>query len=117
MFRPKRPRHRPHAFEMDDVGVTRRHEGVVLEHITWSDLRRVEVRTTSDGPWRDDVFWLLLNAEGDGVAVPSERVPEGLLARLRELPGWDHAAVIRAMGTATDGIFLCWDATGGHKGR
>lgn len=97
---------------MDDIGVRRSRDGVVVEEVRWDELRRVEIVTTSDGPAMDDVFWLLEGTGNAGVVVPSEQVPQGMTERLQELPGFDNGEVIRAMSSTTDARFLCWDATG-----
>jgi hypothetical protein len=93
---------------MDDLGVRRFRNGQVIEEITWDDLTEVTVVTTSDGPAVDDVFFLLLSANGSGVAVPSERLPVGFIARLQTLPGFDNAMLIEAMGSHAEAQFPLW---------
>src|SRR5690349_20901347 len=39
------------------------------ERVVWSDLQRVEVLTTSDGPMAPDVFWILHGTDG-GCVIP-----------------------------------------------
>jgi hypothetical protein len=98
---------------MDETGVRRYRGDEVTEELAWADLVRVEVVTTSAGPFADDVFWLLAGADGTGVAVPSEQAPEGLLERLQALPGFDDMAVIQAMGSTGDARFTCWERPAG----
>ena len=82
-----------------------------VERIQWSDLQKVEVITTSDGPFAPDVFWLL-DGTAEGCAVPSGATGEKeLLERLQALPGFDNSAVIAAMSCASDRRFLCWERT------
>lgn len=91
-------------------GADGRREGIV-----WRELRAVTVITTDEGPWRDDVFWLLEGAEG-GCVVPSEAegMPE-FLERLQRLPGFNNQTVIAAMGCAQNGRFACWSAAAVSK--
>jgi hypothetical protein len=93
---------------MDDLGVRRIHRGRIIEEIHWDQLASVDIRTTSQGPFVDDVYWLLGSAMGQGVAVPSEAAPAGFVERLQQLPGFDNEAMIRAMASTDDMTFHCW---------
>jgi len=78
------------------------------ERVGWSDLQRVEIVTTSDGPMAPDVFWVLHGTD-TGCAIPQGATGErALLERLQALPGFDNAQVIEAMGSTSDRRFLCW---------
>ncbi len=78
------------------------------EQVAWEDLQRVEILTTDDGPFAPDVFWALLGASG-GCLIPQGATGERALSeRLGQLPGFDHEAVIRAMGSTANARFLCW---------
>jgi hypothetical protein len=80
-----------------------------VERVEWSDLQKVEVVTTSEGPFVPDVFWMLHGTNG-GCAVPQGATGEKeLLARLQALPGFNNGAVIDAMVCASDRRFLCWE--------
>jgi len=56
-------------FDDETVRCTRRNGHT--ESVRWSDLRAVLIQTTADGPAVDDLFWVLVGADG-GCAVPSE---------------------------------------------
>ena len=105
IFRSPSPPH----IEFDDVGVrTVIKSNQVIEAITWDALIAVEIRTTAAGPASDDLFWLLHAEDGSGVVVPSTLMPDGLLARLQELPGFDNEAVITSVSSVSDASFPCW---------
>jgi hypothetical protein len=92
----------------DSDVVCERPDGKV-ERVKWSDLERVDVLTTSDGPFAPDVFWILNGAEG-GCVIPQGATGEAeLMDRLQKLPGYDNKAVIEAMGSTSDRIFVCWE--------
>lgn len=94
---------------IDDVGVTRTLEDGRVESVRWDALNEVWVATSSDGPWAEDVYWLLVEANGGGCAVPgSLDGAKALLARLQDLPDFDNEAVVAAMGSTADARFLCW---------
>jgi len=78
------------------------------ERVSWNDLQRVEILTTSDGPMAPDVFWVLHGTD-TGCAIPQGATGErALLERLQALPGFDNGQVIEAMGSTSDRKFLCW---------
>src|SRR5687767_1492898 len=72
------------------------------ERVAWSDLQRVEIVTTSEGPMVPDVFWVLHGTDS-GCAIPQGATgEEELLDRLHALPGFDNGRMIEAMCCATD---------------
>ena len=84
------------------------------EVVRWDDLAEVSIVTTDDGPFTDDVFWVL-SGSSSGCLVPSEAQGiKALLSRLQELPGFDNEAVIRAMGSTSNATFVCWRRDAGH---
>src|SRR4051812_27655178 len=52
----------------DSEVVCERPDGAT-ERVAWKDLQRIEVVTTSDGPFLPDVFWLLRGTVG-GCVIP-----------------------------------------------
>lgn len=81
-----------------------------LTTMDWSHLSSVVIRTTSLGPYQDDVFWLFSFGSDGFCTVPSQAMPDDVLARLQSLPGFDNSSVISAMGCASDALFPCWDS-------
>lgn len=78
----------------------------------WADLCEVSIETTDQGPFVDDVFWVLA---GGGRFCRISSTAEGmeeLLEKLGELPGFNHKAVIVAMSVATNARFDCWRKPG-----
>jgi hypothetical protein len=98
------------SIEIDDVGVRRTLEDGKLEAVRWDQLRKVEIHTTSSGPFTDDVFWVLIgDSLSSGCVVPSEsEAAKELLHRLQQLPEFDNGAVIKAMGCTDDATFVAW---------
>ncbi len=101
-------RRQQEAVSVDDGGVVRTMADGRTESVRWSELREVHIVTTDQGPFVDDVFWLLIGDQG-GCAVPSEAAGYNeLLHRLQELPGFDNHAVIAAMGCTDNDSFPVW---------
>ncbi|AHH15972.1 hypothetical protein NONO_c11650 [Nocardia nova SH22a] len=79
-----------------------------IEEVAWQELTEVRIITTADGPFTDDVFFVLIGVRGNGCVVPHSAADNGFLVRLQQLPGFDNAKVIEAMGTVSDRQFLVW---------
>jgi len=95
----------------DQEVVCERPDGKV-ERVSWSELQKVEIVTTSEGPMVADVFWVL-HGLNRGCAIPQGATGEKeLLERLQKLPNFDNGAVIEAMGCTSDRRFLCWEKRG-----
>ena len=98
----------------DDSVIRFRPDGV-QESIRWDDLGEVCILTTDEGPWSEDVFWVLTASDGkSGCTVP--QFAEGadkLLEALQELPGFDNEAVIKAMGSTSNAKVFCWRKSAG----
>jgi len=75
--------------------------------VRWETLRAVLIETSDEGPFAEDLWWILIDAGGH-CSIPQETGTDALLARLQELPGFDNEAVIAAMGSVENQRFLCW---------
>src|SRR5687768_8226449 len=97
------------AVTVDDRGVRRVLGKGKVEAVEWKDLVEVEIVTTDEGPWVDDVFFLLVGGDGTGCCVP-QGAPgsETLLDRLQALPEFDNGKVIEAMACSENARFVCW---------
>jgi hypothetical protein len=96
--------------DVTEDGVTRTLSDGRVESVTWDALTEVRVVTTSQGPFAEDVFFVLAAGES-GCVVPQSHASEALLAVLQALPGFDNEKLIEAMGSATDAEFVCWRRT------
>ena len=106
LVKPKTPARA--AVSFDDLSVRCRRPDGLVETVRWAELRAVVIHTTDAGPFVEDVFWVLAGDQSDCV-IPSDAVGmKPLLNRMQELPGFDNAAVIEAMGSTDNREFLCW---------
>lgn len=84
----------------------------------WGEIAEVRIRTTDRGPFTDDVFWEVATTDGGTVHVVPGSAPgiDGLLAIAGTvLIGFDHMAVVRALGSTANAVFRIWppeDASG-----
>lgn len=97
------------SLRIDDWGVRRDLGDGTAEEVAWENLVEVQIVTTDEGPFVDDVFFLLAGSGGKGVCVP-QGAPgsEPLLERLQALPDFDNDQVIEAMGCSENARFVCW---------
>ena len=92
----------------DDQKIMRQMPDGRIESVRWDDLVEVGIVTTDEGPFTDDIFWILKGRSGN-CAVPSEADGmKELLFRLQQLPGFNNDAVIEAAGSTSNASFQCW---------
>jgi len=104
---------RSRTVSVDDTGVRRQLADGTEEAVTWIELASVMVRVIPDGPWNEDVFFMLVGNDGKGTAVPSgDPAADALIERLQALPGFDNEKFIEAMTTDADQAYVVWEA---HK--
>jgi hypothetical protein len=97
------------ATTIDDRGVRRILGSGKIEAVEWKDLVEVQIVTTDEGPFVDDVFYLLIGAHDTGCVVPQEDPQSAaLLERLQALPDFDNGKVIEAMTCVENARFVCW---------
>ena len=84
-----------------------------LQSVPFEDLRGVMIETNDSGPVGTDVWWLLFGADDQiACAFPLGATGEKeAVGRLSSLPGFDHEAMIMAMGSTTNAVFAVWRAS------
>jgi hypothetical protein len=77
------------------------------DRIRWDELVRIRIRTTNEGPFFEDLFWVFETA-ANSCMVPGQLVTSALFDRLGKLEGVDFSAVIEAQGSTDNGEFQVW---------
>lgn len=80
---------------------------VDLTGVRWDAVTTVSLRTTSRGPFEEDVFFVFTYDDGAPTAIGLGD-SDYLLSRLQELPGFDNEAFIQAMGVSQEGDLVLW---------
>jgi hypothetical protein len=95
------------SIQIDDWGVQRLDPN---EAIAWADIERIEIVTTDEGPWREDFWWLLENAEEKGLTIGGDEAEAAnLLAVIQQrYLDLDNEEVIRAVRSTQNARFLIW---------
>ena len=103
----------PFRVDTDDTGIVAILPNGFRRTLAWTELRRVTIRTTDEGPFATDVYWEF-HASGPAVAlaVPGGALGESELLRAlgSRLPGFRHEEVVRAMGSTSNDSFVVWEA-------
>lgn len=91
------------GLSFDESGI---HTGKAL--IPWTDLRSLGIRTTSAGPWGEDLFWMFLT-RGGLLEIPGAWMTGADLAVVQaQLKGIDNGKIIRAMTSTHERVFRVW---------
>jgi hypothetical protein len=88
---------------------------VVSEDLTgvrWDALTEVSVRTTSRGPFEEDVFFVFAYDDGASTAIGLGD-SDYVLPRLQQLPGFDNETFVRAMGMSEESTSVLWRRASG----
>ena len=85
-------------------------DGTTRLEIPWPDLTEIWIYTTSEGPFREDVYFHLIVSDEEEYVVPQEIAERtGLLEELQSrFPNLDNEMVIKAMVCTSDNNFLIW---------
>ena len=94
--------------DIDDEWIVCRRGLTNRQAVRWSDLKAVLIETTDQGPFQNDLFWVLVGETSRCVVPQEAEGAQELLARLQSLAGFDNNAVVEAMGTAESKTFMCW---------
>ncbi len=76
--------------------------------IPWPEVSAVGIRTTADGPFEEDVFWLFVTPRGTA-EVPGRFIDDGVLDGVREhLPGFAWEKMIAASMSTDERLWRAW---------
>lgn len=96
---------------LDERGLRLRGPRDETQELAWSDVSAVQIRTTDSGPFAEDVFWEFASGNGrELLSVPNSAtgVHDFLDILAARFPGFDHQAVIGAMGSTDHAVFHAW---------
>lgn len=95
----------------DDISIWAYRDDETHQSIRWSDLAAVQIQTTDQGPFAEDVFFILVGDDSQPDCV----IPQGatgeyelFLAMQKRLAGFDNEKVIEAMQSTENKMFLVW---------
>jgi hypothetical protein len=108
-IRPRLRKKETGTFQVDASGVLRV-EGRIREQIPWSDVAEIRIITTDQGPYAEDVYFMLADGKGAGCLIPHDAaVRTKLFEELQSrFPALDNDRVIQAMSSTGNNNFLIW---------
>jgi hypothetical protein len=102
----KHPRQTCYEFDGETITASGPFAGRVSVRI--EDIHEIGIETTDEGPFVEDVFWLI-NRETDELRIPQgSLVFTTLMERFRTLEGFDWKPFGQAMACTDCCYFLCW---------
>jgi len=99
------------SVRVDEQGLTARINGGPELRLEFQNLQRVTIRTTDEGPFAEDVFWILTTHNQVCIIPQSAEGQVELFDQLLKLPGFDCQAMIVAMSSTNNAEFECWTRT------
>ena len=83
----------------------------MTQTLSWSELIRFEIHTNDSGPWRWDVWFVLVGSQ-DEVSFPLGATGEDdVLARLESVTGKPRSQLIDGMNSTENRTFVTWEKT------
>ena len=96
------------TLSLDDSAVRCQWPDGRRQEVAWEGLQEVSIVTTDEGPFVEDVFFVLAGSEGTCVVPQGTEGSQELLQRLQELPGFDNEAFLSSMTSTDNARFVCW---------
>jgi len=79
------------------------------ENYSWNDVKHIGIFTTEDGPWGEDVFFVINTDLGDVCITHADAQKMELLKYFERFPGFNWGQVVEAMSCCSEARFPCWD--------
>ena len=81
-----------------------------IKTIPWKDLIRVEVQTTDQGPFLEDLFYVLV-AKRQSVRISEDEAAYcSLMTHFKNLKDFNFDAIVSASSCVENRTYLCWQA-------
>lgn len=93
--------------EINDRGISKYLSDGSVETINWTDLTEVRATSVPDSPFGEDVSLMLIGKQGACCSFSGAKT-DGLVDRLRSLPGFDHDLFQKALSCETNNELICW---------
>lgn len=103
------PINRVAAVTCDDQNINFRWAWGSTASVSLNEVQRILIRTTDQGPFDDDVFFVLETAGKNFVIPQAAPGASQLLEYFQQLPDFNNEAVIDSMGCTDNKEFLCWE--------
>ena len=96
-------------YAVDESGLSELSQNGDGRKYPWTAVKHIGILTTSDGPWCEDVFFIIKTDLGDICITHAEAQKTRLLEQFKVLPGFNYGQVVSAMASTSEASFACWD--------
>ena len=103
------------GFDEEKIWLKKNKDKEEKEYIAWENLIGVAIETTDDGPFADDIFFILASKEKTLTFSNSIIGIEEFINRLQELENFSNENFIEAMTCCQNETFVLWDHLGRQK--
>ncbi|HEY9753867.1 MAG TPA: hypothetical protein V6C97_01755 [Oculatellaceae cyanobacterium] len=93
---------------MTDEAITRTVSSGETESVRFDDLEEVYIVTTDQGPFVEDLFYVLKGHHGGTIIGQEWASRVGLMERLFKLPNLNLEQIVQAMASIDNHAFLIW---------
>lgn len=76
--------------------------------ILWDKMTSIKIITTNQGPYKNDVFWVIESKNDRIVFSMGTEGEEAFLSKAQKLEGFNNKVFIDAMSCADNNEFYCW---------
>lgn len=78
-------------------------------NLNFDEVERIAVRTTDEGDWAPDVFWIISTGQYTCLIPQGIAGEADLFNHLIRLPGFDKETMISAISSTENAEFECWN--------
>ncbi len=75
----------------------------------WLDVNHVSILTTSDGPFAEDLYFVIKTDSATIIIDHTQASEIKLFDQFAQLPGFSYEQTILAMGSTNDAVFVCFE--------
>ena len=79
-----------------------------IEQFNIDQISEIAIRTTDQGPFQEDFFWVINVSEKEIIIPQSVQGTDQLLVRMQKLENFDNNQFIEATLSTTNANFLCF---------
>ncbi|PID46185.1 MAG: hypothetical protein CSB47_05615 [Proteobacteria bacterium] len=99
------------VLELTESGACFGYPSEPKEEIVWSSVTKIEILTSDEGPWSEDLWWVIFQEGREApVSIPKCTKNITLIFKVLETEFSDASmgSILRAMGTTSNTRFLVW---------
>jgi len=101
------------SYTLDESGLSEVSANGPGRKYLWSEVQHVGILTTADGPFSEDIFFIIKTDSQDICITDEQATRINLFDGFHHLPGFDYEQAAAAMCSTSEASFPCWDRSWG----